>query len=315
MWRLFLVISCATILCIIASNNIQVRRFVTHSIRPKSKYKVAILFFGLTRSVNETRSSIQKNILSPLTHHGISYRIFVHTYEVNGRYINKRARENSSSLKSEWELVHPDFVHVEYQEGVLQRKSDFLRNVESYGYAWGSPETTRNALLSLHSQKMVFNLLLRSNYTCDGILILRPDLVYVDPLDVPLLLYSTHKNIVVTPNWQLWGGRNDRFAYGAASAIQLYANRMDAVINYCELFNMSYHSEKMLKWYLDGGYSVVNGQISISQCFTGQRAQRMRSNGIISGTDLDLKGRLFKAQITSNISLCNSSNVNEMVRR
>ena len=162
--------------------------------------KVAVLFFGLTRSLNSTIESIEKNIYEPFRDNDIHFHVFVHTYEVKGRYVNNRSNEDMDVLTNNWELLRPDYIHVEVQEGVIQKLRQFTLEVCSFGLAWGSEETTRNALLALHSQKMLVDLVKRSRYDFDGILLLRPDLKYVDPIDVLLLELSIRWKMIVTPN-------------------------------------------------------------------------------------------------------------------
>ena len=123
---------------------------------------------------------------------------------------------------------------------------------------------------------------------------------------------SIRRKIIVTPNWQLWGGRNDRFAYGSAGAMQGYASRIDAVLTYCRTFQRAYHSEKMLKWYLETGFSSSGERGLLAKfwprglvaCFTSQRAQRVRGGGNICEKDRDLNGPNFQAQVYSSSSFC-----------
>ena len=43
--------------------------------------KVAIIFYGLTRSLNRTVDSIKENLFAPLHNNGMSYDIFIHKVE------------------------------------------------------------------------------------------------------------------------------------------------------------------------------------------------------------------------------------------
>ena len=42
--------------------------------------KIAVCFFGLTRSLKHTIDSIKKNIFHPLQKNNINYDIYLHTY-------------------------------------------------------------------------------------------------------------------------------------------------------------------------------------------------------------------------------------------
>jgi hypothetical protein len=56
--------------------------------------RVAICFFGLTRSLTWTVDSIRDHILGPLTDKGVSYDLFLHTYRLN-TLENPRANERA----------------------------------------------------------------------------------------------------------------------------------------------------------------------------------------------------------------------------
>ena len=43
--------------------------------------KTAIIFFGLTRSLEKTIESIKNNLLIPLKENNLEYDIFIHTYK------------------------------------------------------------------------------------------------------------------------------------------------------------------------------------------------------------------------------------------
>ena len=54
--------------------------------------KVAVGFFGITRSLKFTLNSILKNVIRPLEELGYDYKIFLHTYELNN-YKNIRTKK------------------------------------------------------------------------------------------------------------------------------------------------------------------------------------------------------------------------------
>ena len=60
--------------------------------------KVALCFWGLTRSLKYTIDSIKKNILQPLDDGDIEYKIFVHTFSFKSKYHNPRADEHNLTL-------------------------------------------------------------------------------------------------------------------------------------------------------------------------------------------------------------------------
>ena len=65
------------------------------------KKRVAILFFGLTRSLNKTTESLHKNLFNHLTDNSIDYDIFIHTYKIFGSYNNEWSKEKTSNYQNE----------------------------------------------------------------------------------------------------------------------------------------------------------------------------------------------------------------------
>jgi hypothetical protein len=56
--------------------------------------RIAICFFGLTRSLTWTVDSIREHLLQPLTEKSVSYDLFLHTYRLN-TLENPRALEKA----------------------------------------------------------------------------------------------------------------------------------------------------------------------------------------------------------------------------
>jgi hypothetical protein len=61
---------------------------------PEKPMRVAICFFGLTRSLTWTVDSIRNHLLEPLTENGVSFDLFLHTYRLN-TLENPRAHEKA----------------------------------------------------------------------------------------------------------------------------------------------------------------------------------------------------------------------------
>jgi hypothetical protein len=113
----------------------------------------------------------------------------------------------------------------------------------------------------------------------DVVLLLRPDLLYLDSLDparhlAPVL---AGKADLVVPSWQSWGGLNDRFAFCSVRAAKIYATRIQLVSEACrEMRGM--HAETFLAF--------------IAECYglrvalTDLRAVRVRANGQVAANDL-----------------------------
>ncbi|HEY4041304.1 MAG TPA: hypothetical protein VGM32_05595 [Rhodopila sp.] len=112
----------------------------------------------------------------------------------------------------------------------------------------------------------------------DVVMLLRPDLLYLDSLqparDLEPLLAGRADLIV--PAWQSWGGLNDRFAFCSSRTARIYATRIQLFIDACqELGGM--HAETFLK-FVAACHGLRVGQ-------TARRAVRVRANGQIAGND------------------------------
>jgi hypothetical protein len=83
--------------------------------------KVAILFFGLTRSLERTIDSIKKNLFTPLDENLIHYDIFIHTYKIIGSYYNSWSGENTNNYKNEdvEQLLNPKYFIFDNQQTII----------------------------------------------------------------------------------------------------------------------------------------------------------------------------------------------------
>ena len=59
--------------------------------------RVAIILFGLTRSLSKTVDSLKENLFNVLKDNFMEYDIFIHTYKINGSYKNEWSGENTDS--------------------------------------------------------------------------------------------------------------------------------------------------------------------------------------------------------------------------
>ena len=112
----------------------------------------------------------------------------------------------------------------------------------------------------------------------DCVLLLRPDLLYLDKLEpakdlAPVL--NGQADIIV-PGWQSWGGLNDRFAFCTGWAARIYATRFRFFIDACrELGGM--HAETFLH------FVVTCHGLRVG--VTDLRAVRVRADGRIAAND------------------------------
>lgn len=207
--------------------------------------KVAVIFWGLTRSLKYTLESIQHNILNVLSSNQIEYDIFMHTYKINGLYSNKHAFERPTKLDPlEYKLLNPKFIIIDNQEKIIQHL-----NIDKYKNGrdpWNNNYLTlQNFILALYSKNRIILSYKDKLKEYQYIFFVRPDVLYLRPFDISLLKKINNNNCLI-PDFAHNGGINDRmFVSGYNNAIK-YGCLFGELGNYKFL-----HSETVLKKYLE----------------------------------------------------------------
>lgn len=229
--------------------------------------KIAICFFGITRSLTHTIATIESNILSPARELG-EVRVFAHFFhqvEIN----NPRSGEKGLLRQGEHTLLDPDWLDLEAPEHCLAIY-DF-NCLKSWGDSWNDDfRSLRNLVHQLHSLQKVTDAALK--WQPDLVIFARPDLGYVDSLQ-PSMIQALRYNRIFLPNWQRWrGGYNDRFAITSSIKIaQAYGMRVRLMADYCRKFNAPLHAELLLRYALADYKNAVR--------FRSFRASRVRCDG------------------------------------
>ena len=194
--------------------------------------RVLIGFFGITRSLRHTLPSIEQNILAPLRQSGAEIRRYGH-FHLPEFIDNPRSAESRQPTDiAEADLLNLDVCEIEPQNPTLVEPS--MNEVRAY------PDTlrdnyasARNLCFQLRSLNRLWSLMARDAAATNAatILFLRPDLRYLDPIDIPALagqMRAAGASLAV-PDWHQWGGLNDRFALATVHAARIYATRLHAL--------------------------------------------------------------------------------------
>ena len=202
--------------------------------------KIAICFWGLTRSLKYTIDSINQYILDVLKTNQIEYKIFMHTYILDSTYNNVRAGEKDISLNNyEYKLLTPDYIFIDNQDDV-KSQIDF-HSYRTHKDPWNTNyQTMDNFILAMYSKKQLLKLFNENNdNTFTHFLMLRPDVKYINSLDIEWLT-SIKNNEIYVPcfHYKYWGF-NDRMA--------LISNK-EIFIKYNSIFDymLSYSKKKEL---------------------------------------------------------------------
>ena len=216
--------------------------------------KVAICFWGLTRSLKHTHESIQKHIFDVLKKQNVEYKIFMHTYVFYTSYHNPRAAlegevgeegeegEEREELKldfEEYKLLAPDYVQIDNQDKIKYEIDLFqYRNQKD---PWDSDYVCLdNFLCAMYSKKQLGLMVEKSDVEFDYVLYLRPDVLYLNDFNVDYFSL-TNEHHVCTPNFHLFPKLNDRLCLLKACNHLQYSQMFDLMLEYS--LHRELHSE------------------------------------------------------------------------
>lgn len=192
--------------------------------------KVAIIFFGLTRSLEKTIDSINQNLLIPLTENSIDYDIFIHTYKINGPYQNMWSNENIANYNNEdiEKLLNPKYFIFDNQETVIN-SINFEEYYTNLGNWTGlTEEMTRylikNMCLALYSKKQIISLFEKTKDEYDYAILIRPDMQIHNKININDLCELNNNNIII-PEKEWYSGCNDKICMGTPNVI-LYCGKL-----------------------------------------------------------------------------------------
>lgn len=248
-------------------------------------------FFGLARSLRHTAGAIHAGFYDPLRRAGIATLRAGH-FNLPARIDNPRSGERAIVPdRADCTLLRLDLCWIEpQQDTVIAGEMTIARRFpDSFGDEYRS---LTNLCHQLHSLARLWSLMVLLGVADDDlVLLLRPDLLYLDVLDpsrhlAPLL--NGQADLIV-PGWQSWGGVNDRFAFCTGSAARLYANRIRLFPGACEAMGRMHPESFLALTVRDNGLRIAT---------TGFRAARLRANGQIPANDLGMVGDFYSAALT-----------------
>jgi hypothetical protein len=211
---------------------------------------IAVAFYGLFRpSANASLPTLEANLLAPLRSAG-AVDVFVHAL-LTPLDRTRRGRENYLTAQDPhtFALFRPCVARTEDQariderlrrlpalKSVLESKRKKAEHNRTAGQGFdGSDEyddeTTYNIVRSRYSMGRGADLI-RARENSTGIaythvVTARPDIAFVSKLR-----WAPLEDAISIPNFMMWGGVNDRFAYGpAALMLAGYMSQFDRQIN------------------------------------------------------------------------------------
>ena len=209
----------------------------------KENTKIAIIFYGLTRSLNKTINSIRKNIFNVLDRHNIQYDIYIHTYKINGSYKNIWSGEETNNYQNEdiISLLHPKYYLFDEQSNV-ENSIDFNEYYTFLNWNGFFPQDMvkyiiKNLVLALYSKNKITQLFNQNKSQYDYAIISRPDLEITNELDINYFHQLNNNNIII-PEQDSYEGCNDRFCIGTPSIISYYGTLYNKLLQYSKQKNI-----------------------------------------------------------------------------
>jgi hypothetical protein len=202
--------------------------------------KVAVLFFGLTRTLGKTIDSIKENLFTPLCENLIHYDIFIHTYKIFGEYNNIWSGENTDNYNNEdvETILNPKYFIFDDQKTIIDN-IDFDEYYKNLGNWTGmSSEMTKylikNMCLALYSKKQITLLFDKHINDYDYAIIIRPDTKLETKININDFNELNDNNIIV-PIKDWFHGCNDRICIGKPNVISYCGKLFDELKKYSEI--------------------------------------------------------------------------------
>ena len=241
------------------------------------KKTVAVVYFGLLRSLSSVYKSHYENIFNILNENNLDYKIFIHTWKTIDD--KQRIWNRDIDIKQNYEqhtLLKPHKYTIDNQEEFIDNvdfskyfyKDIFEEFGESkYGGEW-LPYLIKNHLCELESKKRGFKMVLLDEINFDYVIFLRPDMKFENKFPVNMINHlEINKNGILIPNQWHGEGVNDQFAMINYNNSQYYANRIDGLADYRKE-NGRIVSEKYVKHIVNKYYipQFINLKYDIIRC-------------------------------------------------
>lgn len=229
--------------------------------------RIAIAFYGITRSLHLTYPSIESNLLTPSRSFG-HCDVYCHFFDQQ-TVANTRTGEHGQLDPDEWRLLNAD--HASITPVQKNQEDTWLTQLKPFGNAWEDDwQSLRNIVRQQLSLQKVSDAIV-ANGTYDYVIFARPDMEYHDALNWTRIAHITTPRTITIPHWQWSGGLNDRFAICGNKAFRHYSHRLNMALRYCASRQRPLHSERLLF------FALMHSPIWLRT--TSLRATRVRSNG------------------------------------
>ncbi len=243
---------------------------------------VAIILYGMPRSINPFLQSIEHTLLRSIRDRGLKYRV-IGQLNLPCRIENPRSKE-SGIIEQPYKLTEI-FSDVQLKQQDENQITERLKRFSKFGDSWSDSFQSLSNLL--HQQHSLLNgTKLALELGAELFVFIRPDLIYHDDFSQIIEnIASTETEKVIVPAWQFCGGLNDRFAFAVGTkAAESYGFRIRDADSFVARGRRPLHSERLL------AYSLGTRGVRVD--YMEHRASRCRIDGKIRKEDFAVKMRV-----------------------
>jgi len=203
-----------------------------------AKKRIAICYWGMTRSLRHVYKTHEEKLFSVLRAAGYDIDIYIHSWKTEKNLIWQHSSPVPIDYE-EYKLLNP----TKYK---LDEQSTFLDSIAFSDYFYEDlwkkhgndrifgewiPELVRNHLCALESQKRVTQMMMSSGNPYEYVLYMRPDVEVHNNFPVECLTKLQPMDCCI-PNYQHYVGYNDKFAAMRYEDCKEYSHRIDEIIDY-----------------------------------------------------------------------------------
>jgi len=191
--------------------------------------RIAICYWGLTRSTKKVYQTHHDQLFKPLKDAGVEFEVYMHTWCTNAPMLWWNPAPEPDY--EEYKLLTPTHYQIDNQEEYLATldmskyfDADLWARVgDSHVGEW-VPQLIRNHLCALESQKRAFAMAKGSGH--DFVIFIRPDVEILTAIDLAWLAAPFS---ILIPEINHGEGLNDQFAIIPLAAAAHYAERIDEI--------------------------------------------------------------------------------------
>lgn len=226
--------------------------------------KIALAFFGITRSLKYTIESIHNKIFKILDENHIEYDIFMHTYKLNG-YKNIRTCEQLDDVDNEeYKLLHPTYFQMDDQDDIKNKIN--MKQYRSKPDPWNTQyNSVDNFILGQYSKSQLVKMIKNTQVHYDYVIYLRPDCLYLDDFNIDFFKHINDKTVCIS-NFHLFGkyNINDRFCITNMKTYQAYGDLFHELLKFSKQEPL--HAETILgKRLLNFNLKIIKVKFNFSR--------------------------------------------------